>query len=164
MPTYTQIGTAQVVGSGGASSIVFSSIPSTYTDLVLFLSGRGVGSAGFVNVLPNGSSSSLTGKYLYGNGSTTTSGSLAPLLYISETGHTANTFGNSMAYFTNYAGSGYKSMSIDTTQENNSTTSSMLMSASLWSVTTAISSITLTPNADTLAQYTTAYLYGVSNA
>ena len=42
-PTMTLIGSPIVVGSGGASSVTFSSIPSTYTDIQLFLSGRSTG-------------------------------------------------------------------------------------------------------------------------
>jgi hypothetical protein len=34
MATFTQIGSAVVVGSGGAAAIDFTSIPSTYTDLL----------------------------------------------------------------------------------------------------------------------------------
>ena len=37
--TYKAISTV-TVGSGGAASITFSSIPATYTDLVLKISGR----------------------------------------------------------------------------------------------------------------------------
>ena len=39
MATFTKIASA-TVGSGGASSIEFTSIPSTYTDLVIKLSMR----------------------------------------------------------------------------------------------------------------------------
>ena len=164
MPTFTQIGTAQVVGAGGAANITFTSIPNTYTDLCLVVSARGLSSASYLNVLPNGSTSSLSGRYVYGNGSSVSSGSLAPIIYIAESTFTANTFGNGMVYIPNYAGSSYKSISIDSTQENNATNSQIILQAGLWSDSTAISSITLTPNASTIAQYSTAYLYGVSNA
>lgn len=39
MATYIKIGSVEV-GAGGASSIDFSSIPATYTDLVLKMSAR----------------------------------------------------------------------------------------------------------------------------
>jgi hypothetical protein len=164
MPTYTQIGSAVVVGALGAANITFTSIPSTYTDLCLVVSARGLLTASYLNVLPNGSTSSLSGRFVYGNGSSTSSGSLAPIIYIAESSFTANTFGNGMVYIPNYAGSAFKSMSIDSTQENNATNSQMILQAGLWSVSTAISSITLTPDSSTIAQHSTAYLYGVSNA
>jgi hypothetical protein len=39
--TYTLINSSVTVGSGGAADIEFTSIPATYTDLLLVLSGRG---------------------------------------------------------------------------------------------------------------------------
>ena len=39
MPTFTKIETI-TVGSGGAASVTFSSIPQTFTDLVMKISSR----------------------------------------------------------------------------------------------------------------------------
>ena len=72
MPTtFTQIGSAQVVGSGGAATIDFTSIPSTYTDLVLKVSLRSSASGEYINnrITFNGSTSGYTSKLLYGLGS-----------------------------------------------------------------------------------------------
>jgi hypothetical protein len=55
-------------------------------------------------------------------------------------------------------------MSTDGASENNATDGRVAFNASLWSNTAAITSITLTPQAGSLMQYSTAYLYGVSNA
>ena len=57
--TYVQIGSTVTVGVSGAASIDFSSIPSTYTDLVLKVSGRSnrVDTVDTIVVKPNGSTS-----------------------------------------------------------------------------------------------------------
>lgn len=168
MPTFTQIGTAQVVGAGGAPTISFSSIPSTYTDLVLITSLRkSASSANVVLMQFNSSSSNFTQRYIDGNGSTTTSASNTSgwAGLIIGTDYTANTFANNSVYITNYAGSTSKSYSVDQVTENNATTSYVGLVAGLWSNSAAINSITLTPaDSSNFVQYSTAYLYGVSNA
>lgn len=165
MPTFTQIGSAVTVGAGGAASIDFTSIPSTYTDLVLKVSARGTGSAQYIKVSFNGSTTGFTGRQISGNGSTASSGSFPPLIFeINRSTYTASTFANCEAYIPNYAGSSNKSYSGDSVNENNASTAFMTMVAGLWSNTAAITSISLTCDAGNFDQYSTAYLYGVSNA
>lgn len=169
--TFTQIGSAQVAGVGGAATLTFTSIPSTYTDLVLKTSLRGTGSLIYdaVKLTFNGTSSGYSTRYIQGNGSSATSGTSGSSAYIEliDEGATAtsSTFSNSELYIPNYAGSAYKSISSDAVTETNATTIYMRLSAGLWSNSAAITSITLTPdNSAAWAQYSTAYLYGVSNA
>jgi hypothetical protein len=168
MPTYTQIGSAVVVGAGAQASITFSSIPSTYTDLIVVTSIRTSSTpSGAVTIAFNGSSASMTTRSIYGNGSSTASysasNSLGGLVNISTT--TSSTFANSQLYIPNYAGSTNKSSSMDGVSENNATGANAFLNANLWSNSAAITSITLTPEGgDNIVQYSTAYLYGVSNA
>jgi len=174
MPTYTQIGTAQVVGLLGASSIDFTAIPATYTDLVLKVSIRSnqVSGNDFIKLRFNSDTgSNYSYRRLYGTGSAVGSDnsggavSSAVSAYISTTGDTANTFGNGEFYIPNYTGSTYKSVSVDGVAENNASAAYSSLVADLWSSTSAITSINLTPNNGTsFVQYSTAYLYGVSNA
>lgn len=167
MPTFTQIGTAQVVGSGGAASIDFSTIPSTYTDLVVKLSARtGYGyywDGTFLRF--NNTSTTYTTKLVYGDGSAAGSfGSATDILcYVVASSATANTFSNTEIYIPNYAGSSQKSVSIETTIETNGNPVLSNLCAGLWNGTSAINRITLVPQAN-FVQYTTATLYGVSNA
>jgi hypothetical protein len=174
MPTYTQIGSAVTVGSGGAASINFSSIPSTYTDLVVKISARGSGAA--INAALywtfNGSSAAnYSWRQLQGNGSSATSASSSSQTYfragyIPDTSATSNTFGSTELYIPNYAGSSAKSISIDGAQENNSSAAGealLHLVAANWSLTNAITQITVVPSSGTFLQYSTAYLYGVSN-
>jgi hypothetical protein len=162
---------SSTVGSGGASSIDFTSISSAYTDLCLKVSARTNRSDinDGVRVKINNSTSTYTQRALYANGSSATSYTdTLPL----ETGaganastSTASTFSNAEWYFPNYAGSTNKSVSIDAAVENNSTTAMLNMVANLWSTATAISSLIIIPGyGTTFNQFSTAYLYGVKNA
>jgi hypothetical protein len=169
--TFTLIASS-TVGAGGASAIDFTSIPSTYTDLCLVLSGRNsVASVeASVTMQFNGSTSSYNSRWLRGNGSTASSGSDTygtDEIYIGEVpaaSSTSNTFGNASIYIPNYAGSTNKSVSVDMVSENNATTAWAYLTAGLWSNTAAITSIKLLFQSGTFVQYTTAYLYGVKNA
>lgn len=167
MATYVKIA-SNTVGAGGVASVTFSSIPSTYTDLILKFSARNAAdsSQGFITF--NGSATSYTGKRLYGSGSAASSDAGNTTNFnpscVTASSYTASTFGNAEVYIPNYAGSNYKSVSIDAVTENNATTAYGGVFAGLWSNTAAITSITVTANGGNLAQYSTFTLYGVSNA
>ena len=165
MTTYEVI-QHQEVGAGGAASITFSSIPTdgTYTDLVLMVSSR-AGST-YIDIKLNDSSTSFSGRYLYGTGSAVGSGTQAQFLGVgSNTSNTANTFGSLQAYFPNYASSSYKSFSVESVQETNATGAEQQVVAGLWSNTAAINSITIYPEASqSFAQYSSVTLIGIKQA
>ena len=165
--TYTLIASS-TVGSGGTGTITFSSIPATYTDLKIVASVRG--NANYANqsyeIRPNGSTSSMTARRIYGSGSSAASDSTP---YIEGVGNTAtaSTFSNDEIYIPNYTSSNYKSISIDNVSENNATTAYAMLSAFLWSNTAAITSIDLTTvgsGSPLFVQYSTFYLYGIKNS
>jgi hypothetical protein len=168
MATYIQIGSTVTVGAGGAANIDFTSIPSTYTDLVVKVCGRTNRAAVFDDILIsfNGSTASFTGRELYGDGAAAASITTARAASIATGANaTASTFGNSEIYVPNYAGSANKSFSVDGVQETNATTAYAIMIAGLWSNTAAINQVTLTPSVGTLfSQYSTASLYGISKS
>jgi hypothetical protein len=162
------------VGAGGASSIDFSSIPATYTDLCLKISGRTNRSLSvdgialrFNNDLTSGN---YTGIRFYGDGSAagTDSGSATwdGMPFMDAATSTASVFGNAEVYIPNYTGSTQKSISVDGVAENNATTVYMGLGAGKWSGTSAINRITIYGQSAgaTILQYSTAYLYGVKNA
>ena len=161
---------SSTVGSGGASSIDFTSIPSTYTDLAIKLSLRNTsagGPAGFVLYYKLNTSTANFSWRFAGSDNTTVysaSGSDNLLSYIPGSSVTASTFASYDMYIPNYAGSTYKSSSLDTAIENNAAAGREIMTASLWSNTAAITSVGFYPDSGTFAQYSTAYLYGVKNA
>jgi hypothetical protein len=170
MPTFTQIGSAVVVGSGGATEMDFTSIPATYTDLVLKISARSNRAAANIDEVYlriNGNTGNFSNRYLQGNGSAASSSSGSFALwtgYCPAASATASTFSNSEIYIPNYAGSNNKSMSIDTVQEDNSSVGYQTLHANLWNVTSAITSLRIYPLTGSFVQHSTAYLYGVSNA
>ena len=163
--TYVAIATV-TVGSGGAANIEFTSIPATYTDLLIKISARNetAGNSG-IFIQFNGSTSNFTNKYLEANGSTVYSGSFARYLGTEvAAGQTANTFSNGEVYIPNYVGSNNKSFSADDVSENNATQAYATLTAGLWSNSSAITSIKLTlVGVEEFNQYSTATLYGIKN-
>ena len=159
------------VGSGGASSIDFTSIPSTYTDLCLKVSARGDLAQVYDSIYfqLNGLTTSIyTRLTISGTGSSTGSGTSTStsMFFGAANGKnaTANTFGNAEVYFPNYAGSTNKSSSADIVQETNATTAYMYLGAGLTATTSAISSIKLFLESNLFLQYSTATLYGIKNS
>jgi hypothetical protein len=169
--TYTLIASS-TVGAGGATNVTFSSIPQTYTDLLICLSARDNIAAGIHNLSLqfNGSGSGYSGKFLYGNGSAAASepsgrSDFLQGTFANGTTSTSNTFTNFQVYIPNYTSSNYKSVSIDGVQENNGTAGNDFMSASIWSNTAAITSIAWDEiDSGTLSQYSSFYLYGIKNS
>ncbi len=169
--TFIKIATV-TVGAGGAATMAFTSIPSTYTDLCLKHSGRSTFSlvASDVFYTINGTTTGYTGKLLYGTG--TAAGVAAQTSgtsfnwggFIPGTNATSSTFGNNEFYIPNYAGSTNKTFSVDGVSENNGSEAYAQLVANLWSNTAAITSITLTPAYGNFAQYSTATLYGISKS
>jgi hypothetical protein len=152
------------VGSGGAANILFSSIPATYTDLLLVYSGRqetSTGASVFIN--PNQLTTNQNTRYLEGDGATAASGTFARIFTADTPSNaTANTFSNTMIYIPNYAGSTNKSFSIDSVSENNATTAYQRISAGLWSVTNAITSLEIIMSSGDIQQFSSATLYGIT--
>jgi hypothetical protein len=169
-PTFTLIA-SNTVGSGGASSVTFSSIPATYTDLVVKASHRCddiYPDTGFL-LRFNGSTSNLSRITLYGYGTSgsqaSTSSSSLINFFSTANGATANTFSNTDIYIPNYASANYKSVNIDSVNESNSANVLADLVAGLWSNTSAITSITLLSATSTnIMQYSTFSLYGVNNS
>ena len=164
--TYTLISSV-TVGSGGASSIDFTSIPSTYTDLLVKVSTRyDNANVNYATLSFNGSSANFTYRSLEGSGSAAGSynGTTGPFGVTTISTYTANTFSNIEVYIPNYAGSTNKSYSSDAVSENNATTAYADLIAGLWTQTTAINRVTLNATTGNFVQYSTAYLYGIKNS
>jgi hypothetical protein len=165
--TYTLIASS-TVGSGGAANIEFTSIPGTYTDLLVLTSARSTRNSDTIDdyvIRFNDSTTSYSAKRLYGNGSSAVSDSPTDIRgFAVADNSTSNTFSNNTFYIPNYTSSNYKSVSIDGVNENNSSTAFLGLVAGLWSNTAAITKITLLANNGNLMQYSTAYLYGIKNS
>lgn len=156
--------------TGSQSSIVLSSIPQNFTDLVVLISARlASGGSGDLIVDFNGVTTDLSSIRMGGSGATGGSGSssssaTAIVDQNSNVGATvfANTFGSATIYIPNYSGNSSKTVSIDSNGENNGTSASQNLVAGRWADTSAITSIRLTAEAGvSFAASTTVSLYAV---
>jgi hypothetical protein len=171
MPTTYQAIATATVGAGGASSIDFTSIPQSYTDLCVQLSLRDGTSAQSVNgniVFNSNTSSIYSSRRLYGTGSSAGADSYSSLgsmpgIWINSATSTSNTFANIMIYIPNYSGSTNKSVSIDSVTENNATGAFSGLTAGLFASTAAITSFGISTGSN-FAQHSTATLYGIKNS
>ena len=155
-----------------AASVTFDNIPQTgYTDLKIVISGRSNRPTEIRDELLvrfNGDTgNNYNYKTLLGNGSSASSlnGSSASAIFRNDmpaSGATANIFSNQEIYIPNYLENTQKSVSIDSTMENNATASWSHLTAGLWTDTAAITSITLIPETSTFTSNSTFSLYGVA--
>lgn len=162
---------AVTVGSGGAATITFSSIPQTYTDLVVKFSLRcDTGNVEMYTTFNSDSTNKYTYKIIRANpaagGVSADSGSSTTYskFYINWSSTTANTFGNGEMYIPNYTSSNNKLFSSEMISENNSNDAWSQIQSAIYASTNAITSITFTANTGNFVQHSTAYLYGVSSA
>ena len=149
------------------ASITFSSIPQTYTDLLVLVSARGdAGGQRDCYISFNGSTSNFSNRFIEMSNDIASSGTTARYIGpVSGTTTTANLFSNAAIYIPNYTGSTYKSFSGDFVAENNAQgTNALDLSAQLWSDTAAITSIGFAPSGGSFIQYSTFYLYGIKNS
>ncbi len=163
--TFTLIASSTVSGAT-ASDITFSSIPGTYTDLVVKYSLRANATDGadaYDLILTLNTTSTITSKVVRGNGSTASSNSITDriLRAVNVSNWTASTFSNGELYIPNYTSSNNKSWSNDSVTENNATGADMSLTAGLTSISAAITTIKLAANNASLVQYSSAYLYGI---
>jgi hypothetical protein len=149
-----------------ASPISFTSIPSTYTDLVLRISARSNSSSltDRLNIYVNGNPSSFT--TVQGNGSAASSNRASG--EISDTidagTATSNTFSSSEIYIPSYAGSSNKPFSSIHAMETNGATAYITAVAHLRSSTAAITSIDLYTYLGSFIAGSSFYLYGIKNS
>lgn len=172
--TYTKIASI-AVGSGGSSNMTFSSIPSTYTDLMLLISARTTLSSygdGLILTINGTTSAIVATKTLQG-----ASGSIASFnspstsdVYVGDTNaatSTASAFGNTSVYIPNYAVSVGKTFSADHVAENNGSWCADQITGGLWNNTNAITTIKIGTGlggSSSFVQYSTATLYGISKS
>lgn len=167
MPNTFTLISAVTVGSGGASSMDFTSIPQTYTDLCLKVSSRlSTNSYGNMEVRFNGATSSYSNLVLTGDGSSVSSGTGntgSLYLAVSNSSGGTSTFSSAEMYIPNYTGSANKATSAEGVSEDNATTAFARLMAGLLATSAAITSISIIPepNYGNFVQHSTAYLYGI---
>lgn len=178
--TYTLISSNVLASS--AASVTFSSIPATYTDLVLRLSTRGDNATIWNNYLRlkiNATSALSSITYIAGTGaaasSFTASGigstgfypitNAAGSVMSNSAGNTASTFDNIEIYIPSYTATQNKPLSTFGVAEQNATTAYIVAGAGLERTTAAITTLTLQQDAATnFVTGSSFYLYGIKNS
>ena len=174
LSSYESIATT-TVGSGGSATITFSSIPATFTHLQSRGIGRSDAASGlsWMYIRFNGDSgTNYASHYLQGNGTAASAGAI--------TGSGSNTEQRLGDFPRADATSGIFGVGIvdilDYTNTNKYKTTRFLggvdkngsgvidLYSSLWLSTSAVTSITLTPQANNWVQYSSFALYGIKGA
>jgi hypothetical protein len=164
--TYEPIATT-TLGSA-ASSITFSTIPGTYTDLRVILVATGDASAAGQAVLTRfnsdtGSNYSVT--RLSGSGSAATSGRFTNIasIYTSFDGLSTTVPTFQQIDIFSYAGSTYKTCLISNNEDKNGS-GYVEARVGLWRSTSAITTVAVIANSGNFATGTVATLYGILKA
>lgn len=173
--TYTLI-SSSTLGSTTAS-VTFSSIPSTYTDLVVKCSARTTnGSYSYLAIQFNGNTSSIyNGIMLYSNSSGSISGASTAntsfdngniVTRANGSNSPSGTFSNTEIYIPNYNSSANKPYTTQGAITNNSTTNIFLAElVNIFKSTSPITSLSLYAySADSFVAGSSFYLYGIKNS
>jgi hypothetical protein len=167
--SYESIATT-TVGSGGSSTITFSSIPSTFKHLQIRYIARDTTSTNDANstLLRFNGDTSYTRHYLYGDGNSVAAG------YVSQTyidagllvggGQLASAFGVGVVDILDYGNTNkYKTVRTLSGSNTNATTNVnyVMYQSGLYISTSAISSIVVTTNGTAFAQHSQFALYGI---
>ena len=162
--SYESISTV-TVGSGGASTVTFSSIPATYTHLVIRSMVSASAATTDIKMNFNGDTAANYSQHsLYGTGTSAGVAASASSSY-ALAGITSATSANVAANITDvldYANTS-KNKTIRTLagSDNNGSGGYIFFESSAWYNTTAITSIVLTPFTGTFSQYSSFALYGI---
>ena len=157
------------VGSGGAASVTFSSIPQTYTHLQIrgILRGDRVVTDSEFNIRINGDSGTNYSYHnLTGDGASATSGGTANgtdanIGFNPGASETASIFGVMIIDFLDYANTNkYKTWRSLVGYDGNGNGRVRLGSGN-WRSTNAITSITFNPSANNFTEYSSFALYGI---
>jgi len=158
------------VGSGGAATVTFSSIPQTYKNLIIKVSARNSRSAGEAELrwTINGNGASYANRLVQGNGGSVSGGTTGTTYFysgeITAATATANIFGSADIYIPDYTGGKYKNVSAETVSENNAAGAYTTLTNGLWSNTEAITSIAFYYSGGDWTQYSTFTLFGTNNS
>lgn len=164
-----------VVGSGGTTSITFSSIPQTYSHLQIRAISKIDQNYAYPIIRPNNDSSTAnyTLHQMYGNGSSVQTYSSATgafngayVYYGALSTSNTNVYGPGVISILDYANTNkYKTLlGFTGFSDNGLTTGYTFMSSALWLSTSAITSITIVPQGGNIKQYSSFALYGIKAA
>ena len=157
--TYEPIST-QTLGSA-AASVTFSSIPGTYTDLVLITAGKFSANESSYKIQVNSDTgTNYSNTFLYGDGTSAASGRFTNgTFFLSARSSTDE--GNGITQFQNYS----NTTTYKTVLSRGNSTAITIAIVGLWRNTAAISSMVITSEtAANLSAGSTFTLYGIKSA
>jgi len=154
--TYTQIASTTV--GTATNTVTFSSIPATYTDLVIIMNGTATAAADvYLNYNTDTTSSNYSNTYLSGNGSTAGSGRdpipAVGLFYTTDTNIIANVMNYSNA-------TTYKTC----ISRGNTAASLVITRVMMWRNTAAINQVVVKHSTGNFNTGATFSLYGITAA
>jgi hypothetical protein len=167
--SYESIATT-TVGSGGASIITFSSIPSTYQHLQIRFMGRGLVASSNDSILiryNSDSGSNYVIHRLYGDGSSAGAQGFTSQTYTiagdmpAATSSLSQTQGVSIVDILDYKDTNKNKTTRILAGRDENGVGYVWFNSSLWQNTAAITSITVQAGNGNLAQYSQAALYGI---
>lgn len=156
--TYEPIATTTVTSN--TSTVTFSSIPSTYTDLVVIANTTLSAGVGFGMYFNSDTASNYSFIYFYGDGSTAAAGSNQNTTRI-NIGNGNTTYSTYKAHIQNYS----NTTTFKSVISNGGIGNEIAIAfAGMWRSTSAINSITFQPASGTINAGTMFTLYGIAAA
>jgi len=168
--SYESIATVSV-GSGGASSVSFTSIPATYQHLqIRGIARENSGAGTAINDLlvrfNSDSGANYRYHYLRGNGTAASAGTAGSQTYAwalstSQAGSTASVFAANVLDILDYTNTNKYTTTRSLTGTDFNGSGILDFISNLWLNTAAITSITITTGGNDFAQYSSFALYGI---
>lgn len=153
-----------------ATSVTFTSIPATYSDLLLKVSARGPETFVYIKFNGDGVTTNYASTYLRGSTVISNRSSGADVFPVyggtNLDTYVANTFSNTEFYIPSYTASQSKAIyGVGSAEDTNNSVNFLSLNAGYYSSTTAISSIELTLGGiSSFAAGSSFYLYGIKNS
>jgi hypothetical protein len=162
MPTRTYEPIATYTAPSAQSSYTFTSIPATYTDLILVINAIAtLGNRALQVILNSDTGTNYSATYITGDGSSASSGRNSSTAYGETYASISQTTRSSVIMqFQNYS----NTTTNKTILTRSNADFNVRASVNLWRSTSAISSIKLQLNADNLDTGSTFTLYGIKAA
>lgn len=166
-PAATWLIQRQTVGAGGAASITFSSIPSTYKHLQIRMITRNTSTGSLVYAQFNGDTATNYSYHsLFGDGASPSAagGATQAQLRVNQnpiSTSLANTFAAGVTDILDYTNTSKNKTIRTMTGLDMNGSGSIYLYSGAWFNTAAVTSILVYPAANTFAQYSTFALYGI---
>jgi hypothetical protein len=174
MPNTMTLISATTVGSGGTAGVTFSSIPQTYTDLLLKISYRSDRTSpnDYLRVKFNSATTGFIDRNINQSGGTSTASennnatTYAFMYGLNGNTATASTFGSIDMYIPNYSTAMIKTWWSDSITANNATFTQSALTGGKWNDTAAITELYIASHdtAKIILEHSSIYLYGIKNS